>query len=839
MEMKIYQLGAIPKNQSVGGKARCLDALIREGHQVPQGLSLSFSSPEIFHQFLHDLENTTTPSAQLENILQQLEGLSDKLIVRSSAPLEDGHQLSFAGIFLSLQCQRNPESLRRALLECMQALHSKQALSYRASNPLLHLVIQEFIDAQFSGVLFLNPNGTAQVEVVWGDCEQLVSGKTTPFTLEYANKKLNLLRTTNSTTCALRKNWSRVYPKLVELVETSLAANPNTGADIEWLVDGKNQIRLLQRRPITRPLPASSLLSAPTPPAIGAPFAKITNVNLKENYPKAVKPFVLSVASNSYRRYFQHVSETLGVSINEENSPLFASSVCNVDGSIFYNMSAIESLIDYLPLGPFIKSYFHQFIGYSEKASTQNPKDKMPLKEKILLGKFVVRSLLAIRSSRKKVNRFGKEVQDFITLSQQGRLSLDAQLAKFLNFRFDRWRPLAISDYSALLSFGTLNSFLKFLAPAFYKKNQVSFLLLAIDDLISTQNSTALGEVIAQVLNTPGLAQEWQSSSNQVVLKNLSENPLYAPTLALFKKYQMEWGFRFSQELTLDEENYLENPGKLVELIRALLMAKQDFNPKGKHAALSESFQKHYDIAVAQIQENGRIAKLCGPWAFRFLLNWTRNSLRYRELSRTHQARLYAQLRQTLLQLGDQFAQQGLLLYRDDIFFLTYQEIQAVIRRQFAFPESLPEQIFIRKQFYSDAVKKGPPAVQTSFKADELFMSTSALPTFAETNEPLEGLVACAGLIEGRAVVIQDLTDIHLVKNGDILVTMQTDPGWSPVFPLIQGLIVEHGGILSHGAILAREFGIPCLIGVANVTGRIKTGDLIRIDGERGQVFLI
>ena len=105
-----------------------------------------------------------------------------------------------------------------------------------------------------------------------------------------------------------------------------------------------------------------------------------------------------------------------------------------------------------------------------------------------------------------------------------------------------------------------------------------------------------------------------------------------------------------------------------------------------------------------------------------------------------------------------------------------------------------------------------------------------------DSGESLEGTGACAGVITGRAVVLTDLAHADAVQPGDILVTRQTDPGWAPLFPLISGLVVERGGLLSHGAILAREYGLPTVVGVPGVTGTLETGDRIRVDGGRGHV---
>jgi pyruvate,water dikinase len=109
----------------------------------------------------------------------------------------------------------------------------------------------------------------------------------------------------------------------------------------------------------------------------------------------------------------------------------------------------------------------------------------------------------------------------------------------------------------------------------------------------------------------------------------------------------------------------------------------------------------------------------------------------------------------------------------------------------------------------------------------------------ASTSETMTGTSACGGRVTARATVLADVTEAHKLRAGDILVTRQTDPGWAPVFPLIAGLVMERGGMLSHGAIIAREFGIPSIVGVADATRLIPSGSTVCLDGDRGSVRLI
>ena len=106
------------------------------------------------------------------------------------------------------------------------------------------------------------------------------------------------------------------------------------------------------------------------------------------------------------------------------------------------------------------------------------------------------------------------------------------------------------------------------------------------------------------------------------------------------------------------------------------------------------------------------------------------------------------------------------------------------------------------------------------------------------SNGPLRGVGACGGTASAKAAILTDVTESHKLAAGDVLVTRQTDPGWGPIFPLVSGLVIERGGMLSHGAIIAREFGIPAVVGVKDATRLIPHGATVLVDGSQGVVHV-
>jgi pyruvate,water dikinase len=240
---------------------------------------------------------------------------------------------------------------------------------------------------------------------------------------------------------------------------------------------------------------------------------------------------------------------------------------------------------------------------------------------------------------------------------------------------------------------------------------------------------------------------------------------------------------------------------------------------------------------LAQTEELA--SKLSTPAAtvFRTLLKATGASLSLRERARLKQAQLYRCCRRIVFALGEELAESGELGMADDVLFMTWQEMVSlrdggeipaeVAQRKRRFEresrwEDLPPRIILtRGQSWSPPLT--PVAPSDDIDLDE---------------DILRGIAAAAGNVTARATVALGQQDFHTIAAGDILVAPQTDPGWATVLFLVQGLVMERGGMLSHGAIIAREFGIPSVVGVHRATERIPNGSTVLIDGDGGYVHI-
>jgi pyruvate,water dikinase len=235
------------------------------------------------------------------------------------------------------------------------------------------------------------------------------------------------------------------------------------------------------------------------------------------------------------------------------------------------------------------------------------------------------------------------------------------------------------------------------------------------------------------------------------------------------------------------------------------------------------------------------------PWPlksflFARLLAWTQRSIVLRERARLKQALLYSRCRRIALAIGSRLTAARTIQQPDDVFFLTADELDALLSGHSMFPAHTARLVALRRASHAELSRSRPldtfaiPA-GTYWRPDQGATATSDFSPLDPGN-CLRGSGVCGGVATAPAAVLENVTQLDRLSAGNILVTRETDPGWAPVFPLISGLVMERGGMLSHGAILAREYGLPTVVGIPDVTRRIAPGQPVTVNGDRGLVEL-
>jgi pyruvate,water dikinase len=224
---------------------------------------------------------------------------------------------------------------------------------------------------------------------------------------------------------------------------------------------------------------------------------------------------------------------------------------------------------------------------------------------------------------------------------------------------------------------------------------------------------------------------------------------------------------------------------------------------------------------------------------FRWVLENTRLGVRNREEMRLARTKIFDVFRSMLRSIGATFEREGVLARADDIFFLSADEMWAYIKGA-SFTTDLRALVSLRRRQYDawrDPTFTPPPRrfetcglPYREYPANE--------PTQSEpTSQSLHGLGGCPGVVVGAVEVVRDPRTARF--EGQILVAEQTDPGWTAIFPAYAGLLVERGSVLSHSMIVAREFGLPAVVNVENLTRRLRTGDRVRMDGRAGTIEIL
>jgi pyruvate,water dikinase len=220
-----------------------------------------------------------------------------------------------------------------------------------------------------------------------------------------------------------------------------------------------------------------------------------------------------------------------------------------------------------------------------------------------------------------------------------------------------------------------------------------------------------------------------------------------------------------------------------------------------------------------------------------FLLRSTRIAVACRERARLKQALLYTRCRRVALRIGDELVRYGRLAEAADVFMLTWQEIDELCAGRAMFPRGVAALVETRRTEHAMESRLTPPDTFSLAEGAAFTAATARCTTTGSQDgrdEGLHGTTACGGCVSGPAAILAGVHEANRLHRGDVLVTRQTDPGWAPVFCLVSGLVIERGGMLSHGAIIAREFGLPCVVGVKEATSRIPHGAWLTVNADLG-----
>jgi pyruvate,water dikinase len=464
------------------------------------------------------------------------------------------------------------------------------------------------------------------------------------------------------------------------------------------------------------------------------------------------------------------------------------------------------------------------------------------------VARIVARAGWHFATLERRVRRFEHRADDFALRAEPSRLAglsmteLGELIAEFMDIRRRHWVDASLADAASMLSYGALAGLLRRAYAGWgSERNEVhTSLLKAIPGVVSGEPILALWELSRVVRADRQLHVLLEHETPGRVLQAVATDARFARFHRELTKYLHDWGFRCSEELMLDSPSFQEDPGPVIDMLRAYARVEA---PSPTESIRGQAAERDVETRRVLAELRGRVVSRGFPIGYaallRALLPRTHAAIRYRERVRLKQALLYSRCRRIALALGEGLARRELIASAEDAFFLSADELIDIASGGAQLPSATRAMVAVRRAEFERESESNPPDAFTLNEGEYWVALASESAAGDDHNAPLRGIPACGGQARGRATILSSATEAERLARGDVLVTRQTDPGWGPVFFLISGLVIERGGMLSHGAIIAREFGIPCVVGVKNAMERIRSGATIDVNGDSGVVHVV
>jgi pyruvate,water dikinase len=360
------------------------------------------------------------------------------------------------------------------------------------------------------------------------------------------------------------------------------------------------------------------------------------------------------------------------------------------------------------------------------------------------------------------------------------------------------------------------------------EKNAADTLTQSVPHNVTSEMGLALLDVADEIRPHPEVVAFLQHVEDEDFLDELAKLAGGREARDAIRAFLDTYGMRCVGEIDITRPRWSERPTTLVPVI---LGNVKNFEPGAGERRFEpgrqEAWKKEQEVLdrLKDLPDGQRKAEEA-----RRMIDRVRTFIGYREYPKYGMVSRYFVYKQALLKEAERLVQAQVLREKEDIFYLTFQELHDVVRANHVDDQVIHQ----RKDAFGSCQALTPPRVLTSdgeaiagaYRRDDV-------PTGA-----LVGLPVSAGIIEGRARVIHDMAEADL-EAGDILVTVYTDPSWSPLFVAITGLVTEVGGLMTHGAVIAREYGLPAVVGVEQATRLIRNGQRIRVHGTDGYVEIL
>jgi len=776
---------------------------------------------------------------------------AERVAVRSSATAEDLSEHSFAGQYDTYLGIASLQDCLQAIKKCWASVWTDRAYEYRRRNGIDHtqvemaVIVQSLVCADASGVIFTVAPATARrdtmtIESCFGLGDAVVAGYVTPdrFTVDKANlnivsktiseKKLQTVPDNRGGVQQRTIDGPRAFapsidePFVGKIAELAKAVEAEFGCpqDIEWAVRG-TEIYLLQSRPITTLGPAPSSRDRWV----------WSNFLAQEVLPDVVTPITRSIIDNLGEAMFDPAL-TL-VCIDRAGIPLYD----YFAGRLYFHASFWAAVIRTLPGS---KKYdFTKDTGSNSalakmldmfESMTENDLPKI----KISRTRFILKIPLLIAGVLSCTPQKGQSILTEIRTRNQKWEHLDVgsmpteQIAGCCAEIVNAFRELL---GKSLCLFGTMIAYpgLQWVCARWLSDVTYAGRLLAgVGNMDDAQAAMDLWQLAVKADKLPELKKGILAGNSwHKIAAAISDLPQAKSFLESWNNFMARHGHHCRAEIELGNPRWSESPDYILGLLRGYLCCIDKTNPLENHEEIAR--QRLCLEQRCRRQLRNPIKRLI----FDHLLVRSQNGALFRENIKSEAVKLLAAMRRLLVELGVRLHARDIIARPDDIFFLTVQEIEPVVnvRAEFDIKNVIAER---RAEYEKWSSVTPPDLIVGKFDPGEYVPEEIAADL-----DTLKGLAVSPGVATGRAKVILRTDSDSRLEAGEILVAPFTDPGWTPYFLPAAGIVMNQGSLLSHGAIVARELGIPAVTNVGDATKIIKTGQTVQVDGNRGIVKIL
>ncbi|MGA2530331.1 MAG: rifamycin-inactivating phosphotransferase [Acidimicrobiales bacterium] len=777
------------------------------------------------------LEGIAIPGELAAAITRALARLGERAAyaVRSSATAEDLPGASFAGQQDTYLNVVGTAAILKHVSRCWASLFTERAVTYRLRNGFDHrkvhmaVVVQQMVFPQASGVLFTadpftsNRNVTC-VEATFGLGQPLVSGLVNADVYKVragevvsravAKKQLSIraLPAGETQDEPIEPKWQEQPAlsdaQLVRLAQLGRQIEEHFGhpQDIEWcLVDDDFQI--VQSRPITTLYPI---------PAAGDRENHVyVSVGHQQMMTDPMKPLGLSLWQLTAARPMYEAGGRLFVDVTEGLAfPASRAGLLEVLGkSDPLIRDALQTVVD---RADFILSIPDEGPPRPPAGGPAPPIESDPTVVAELIGRGEA-SVVALQ--RDIQTKSGTALFDFILedIEELKRILFDPQSLQLIRAAMEAtwWLNEQLHDWLG-------------------EKNAADALTQSVPHNVTSAMGLALLDVADVIRSCPEVVAFLQHVEDEGFLDDMAKLVGGAEARDAIRAFLDNYGMRCVGEIDITRPRWSERP---VTLVPVILGNVKNFAPGAAERRFEQGRQearkkeKELLERLRALPEGERKAE-----ETKRMIDRVRSFIGYREYPKYGMVSRYFVYKRALLDEAERLVQAKVLCEKEDIFFLTFQELHDMVRTN-----QLDDKLISRrKDAYRSYQALSPPRVLTS--DGEVF--TGAYRRDDLPSGALVGLPVSAGTVEGRARVILDLAQVD-VEPGDILVTTHTDPSWSPLFVTIAGLVTEVGGLMTHGAVIAREYGLPAVVGVEHATQLIADRQRIRVNGTDGYLEIL